>query len=83
MLGCRWAVEFGKKRAVIGFDVNHARIDELRRGNDHTLEISSEQLAEARHLSFTADSADLVVASIFIVTVPTPIDPSKRPDLSP
>ena len=82
-VGLPLAVEFGKRRPVIGFDVNHARIDELRRGNDHTLETLSEELAEARHLSFTADPADLAGASIFIVTVPTPIDPSKRPDLTP
>lgn len=82
-VGLPLAVEFGKRRPVIGFDVNHARIDELRRGNDHTLETLSEELAEARHLSFTADPADLAGASIFIVTVPTPIDQSKRPDLTP
>ncbi|WP_313193446.1 Vi polysaccharide biosynthesis UDP-N-acetylglucosamine C-6 dehydrogenase TviB [Shinella zoogloeoides] len=82
-VGLPLAVEFGKKRPVIGFDINHTRIDELCGGEDHTLETSSQELADARHLRFTADPADLAEASIYIVTVPTPIDASKRPDLTP
>jgi UDP-N-acetyl-D-galactosamine dehydrogenase len=82
-VGLPLAVEFGKHRPVIGFDIRKERIAELRGGSDHTLETSPEELAEARHLSFTADPADLARANIYIVTVPTPIDGSKRPDLTP
>ncbi len=82
-VGLPLAVEFGKHRPVIGFDIRHERIAELRGGSDHTLETTAEELVEAKHLSFTADPADLARASIYIVTVPTPIDASKRPDLTP
>ncbi|GHD05631.1 Vi polysaccharide biosynthesis UDP-N-acetylglucosamine C-6 dehydrogenase TviB [Tianweitania populi] len=82
-VGLPLAVEFGKHRKVLGFDINQSRIAELRGGTDHTLETSPEELAEARHLSFTADPAGLAAAQIYIVTVPTPIDDSKRPDLTP
>ncbi len=82
-VGLPLAVEFGKRRQVIGFDINPHRIAELRGGSDHTLEISPEELAEADRLSCTSDPADLAAAQIFIVTVPTPIDSSKRPDLTP
>lgn len=81
-VGLPLAVEFGKVRPVIGFDINAARIAELKAGRDHTLEVSSEELAEAKHLSFSADAADLAGARIYIVTVPTPIDAHKRPDLT-
>ena len=82
-VGLPLAVEFGKRRPVIGFDINEARVTELTAGRDQTREVAPEELAEARHLSLTTNPADLKVASIFIVTVPTPIDPYKRPDLTP
>jgi UDP-N-acetyl-D-glucosamine/UDP-N-acetyl-D-galactosamine dehydrogenase len=82
-VGLPLAVEFGKKRRVVGFDINQARIDELRSGADHTLEVSPEELAQAQHLTFTAEAHDLKACSIYIVTVPTPIDQHKQPDLSP
>lgn len=82
-VGLPLAVEFGKHRQVIGFDIKHARISELRGGYDHTREIEPGELALARHLTFTSNPRDLRRASIFIVTVPTPIDAHKRPDLTP
>jgi UDP-N-acetyl-D-galactosamine dehydrogenase len=82
-VGLPLAVEFGKTRTVIGFDINHTRIDALREGRDSTLEVSGDELREAAHLSFTTDPADLAEAKIYIVTVPTPIDAHKRPDLTP
>lgn len=82
-VGLPLAVEFGKLRPVIGFDLNQSRIDELRGGVDHTLETSPEDLVQARHLTYTADPNELTAAQIYIVTVPTPIDASKRPDLTP
>ncbi|MGV0908808.1 Vi polysaccharide biosynthesis UDP-N-acetylglucosamine C-6 dehydrogenase TviB [Martelella sp. FOR1707] len=82
-VGLPLAVEFGKRRPVIGFDINQGRIDALRAGRDSTLEVSEDELGEASHLSFTADPADLAAASVYIVTVPTPIDAHKRPDLTP
>ncbi len=82
-VGLPLAVEFGKHRTVIGFDIKPDRIAELRAGRDHTREVSPEELAEAWHLTLTSDPADLIAARIFIVTVPTPIDAHKRPDLTP
>lgn len=81
-VGLPLAVEFGKIREVIGFDVNGGRINALRQGIDATLEVESDELAAARHLRFSSDPEELRAARIFIVTVPTPIDSSKRPDLS-
>ena len=82
-VGLPLAVEFGKSRPVIGFDINVNRIDALRVGHDATLEVSKDELATADQLTFTSDPADLAAASIYIVTVPTPIDTHKRPDLTP
>ena len=82
-VGLPLAVEFGKKRPVTGFDINARRIKELRAGMDHTLETEPEELREAKHLSFTANPDDLRACNVFIVTVPTPIDEYKRPDLTP
>lgn len=82
-VGLPLAVEFGKKRPVIGFDINSTRIAELRAGRDATREVAAEELAEAQHLTLTAEPADLTAATVFIVTVPTPIDAHKRPDLTP
>ena len=82
-VGLPLAVEFGKQRKVVGFDINTLRIGELRSGLDKTLEVDAEEMAEAKHLSFTDQLDDLAECTIFIVTVPTPIDAHKRPDLTP
>ncbi|MBP0047191.1 Vi polysaccharide biosynthesis UDP-N-acetylglucosamine C-6 dehydrogenase TviB [Marinobacterium sp. AK62] len=82
-VGLPLAVEFGKKRPVIGFDINASRIQELKQGKDQTLEVSSEELKEAGYLSFTDDSAELAACNVYIVTVPTPINGHKQPDLTP
>jgi UDP-N-acetyl-D-galactosamine dehydrogenase len=82
-VGLPLAVEFGKKYQVIGFDVNEARISELKSGLDRTLEVDRRDLELASHLSYTSNSTDLKSAQIFIVTVPTPIDGANRPDLAP
>ncbi len=82
-VGLPLAVEFGRSRPVIGFDINADRIDALREGHDATQEVSAHELAVASHLSYTTNSADLADATIYIVTVPTPIDAHKRPDLTP
>ena len=82
-VGLPLAMEFGKIRPVIGFDINQSRIDALREGRDDTLEASEGELREASQLSFTTNPADLADAQIYIVTVPTPIDAHKRPDLTP
>lgn len=82
-VGLPLAAEFGKQRPVIGFDINEKRVTELQSGRDHTLEVSSDELAQAVHLSFTASTDDLNFANVYIVTVPTPVDEHKRPDLTP
>ncbi|MBV2179780.1 MAG: Vi polysaccharide biosynthesis UDP-N-acetylglucosamine C-6 dehydrogenase TviB [Castellaniella sp.] len=82
-VGLPLAVEFGKQREVLGFDINARRIEELRAGRDHTLEVPGPELAEAAHLRYSADPAELAAANVFIVTVPTPIDEYKQPDLTP
>lgn len=82
-VGLPLAVEFGKRRPVVGFDINQARIEALRRGEDETLETDAEDLAAADQLSFTTTIDDLADCTIYIVTVPTPIDDHKRPDLTP
>ena len=82
-VGLPLAVEFGKKRPVVGFDINTRRIDQLRRGEDLTRETTPEELAQAIYLSYSSDAADLECCNVFIVTVPTPIDEHKRPELSP
>lgn len=82
-VGLPLAVEFGKQRDVIGFDINLARIDALKKGHDHTLEVDAEELARATGLRYTSDSKELVKANVFIVTMPTPIDAFKQPDLTP
>ena len=82
-VGLPLAVEFGKKRAVIGFDINQTRINDLKNSVDLTLETTSEELKDASHLSYTANLNDIKDCSIFIVTVPTPIDKYKRPNLTP
>jgi UDP-N-acetyl-D-galactosamine dehydrogenase len=82
-VGLPLAVEFGKKRHVLGFDINRKRIADLNAGRDSTLETTPEELAEARFLAFTADAEALRECTTFIVTVPTPIDSANRPDLTP
>ena len=80
-VGLPLATEFGKLRSVVGFDINQARIDALEKGYDATLEVSPEELQEASHLRFTACVDDIADCNVFIVTVPTPVDEHKRPDL--
>ena len=82
-VGLPLAVEFGKCRPVIGFDIQPDRIRELQDGNDHTLECSPAELAEARQLRYSADTTDLRQAQVYIVTVPTPVDGANRPDMTP
>lgn len=82
-VGLPLAIEFGKKRRVIGFDIDAGRIAELQGGSDRTLEVSTEELAEAGQLHFTSNIEELKEARFYIVTVPTPIDAHKRPDLTP
>jgi UDP-N-acetyl-D-galactosamine dehydrogenase len=82
-VGLPLAVEFGKKRKVIGFDINQSRVDELKRGVDLTLETTEQELADAVYLSYTTNIDDIKDCAIYIVTVPTPIDKHKRPDLTP
>jgi UDP-N-acetyl-D-galactosamine dehydrogenase len=82
-VGLPLAVEFGRIRSVVGFDINQRRIDELKLGRDFTLETSPEELAAAKHLSFTTNIDDLRDCNCYIITVPTPIDEYNRPDLSP
>mgnify|MGYP001558118247 CR=1 FL=1 len=82
-VGLPLAVEFGKKRPVVGFDINAKRVAELQSGRDHTLETEPEELKQARFLNYTTNPDDLRACNVFIVTVPTPIDEHKRPDLMP
>ena len=82
-VGLPLAVEFGKQRRTIGFDINQTRIDELASGRDSTLECSNGELAEATKLVYTTSLEALKECNVFIVTVPTPIDAHKQPDLTP
>jgi UDP-N-acetyl-D-galactosamine dehydrogenase len=82
-VGLPLAAEFGKKRPVVGFDIDARRIAELQAGHDRTLETTVEELQAASRLSFTSHGDDLRDCGVFIVTVPTPIDNAKRPDLTP
>jgi UDP-N-acetyl-D-galactosamine dehydrogenase len=82
-VGLPLAVEFGKKFETLGFDINKGRVTELLTGTDATLECSSEELAEATKLSYSADVDSLKNCNVYIVTVPTPIDEHKQPDLTP
>lgn len=82
-VGLPLAVEFGKASPTIGFDINADRIVELNKKVDRTLEVSTEEMEEAKHLSFTSSIEDLRKCKVFIVTVPTPINKHKQPDLTP
>ena len=81
-VGLPLAVEFSKKVSVVGFDIHQKRIDELKGGQDHTLEVSTEELLQATRLEYSAQLEDLKDCNFFIVTVPTPIDEFKQPDLT-
>ncbi|GAP44914.1 nucleotide sugar dehydrogenase [Lentimicrobium saccharophilum] len=82
-VGLPLAVEFGKKFPVTGFDINQTRVNELMAGHDRTLETSDEDLAAAVYLKYTTSIEDIKDCNYYIVTVPTPIDSHKRPDLTP
>ncbi|WJW74481.1 Vi polysaccharide biosynthesis UDP-N-acetylglucosamine C-6 dehydrogenase TviB [Thiohalobacter sp. IOR34] len=82
-VGLPLAVEFGRQLPTVGFDVNPARIAELRAGRDSTLEVSEAELAAARHLRFSDQRGDIADCNVYIATVPTPIDKARRPDLRP
>ncbi|MCV6587889.1 MAG: Vi polysaccharide biosynthesis UDP-N-acetylglucosamine C-6 dehydrogenase TviB [Marinobacterium sp.] len=82
-VGLPLAVELGKNMPTVGFDINAARVAELQTGQDSTLEVEPELLAEATQLSYTAELAGVADCNIYIVTVPTPVDDHKQPDLSP
>jgi UDP-N-acetyl-D-galactosamine dehydrogenase len=82
-VGLPLAVEFGKYRPVIGFDINPTRIAELKQAKDHTLEVSPEELKESQFISYSDQAEDLKKAHYFIVTVPTPVDNYNQPDLTP
>jgi UDP-N-acetyl-D-galactosamine dehydrogenase len=81
-VGLPLAVAFAEHCEVVGFDINPDRVAELSRGEDRTLEVTPEELKAAKRMSFSSDAADLKACNVFIVTVPTPIDAHKRPDLS-
>jgi UDP-N-acetyl-D-galactosamine dehydrogenase len=82
-VGLPLAVGFGRKLPTLGFDVNQARIEELKQHRDHTLETTPDELRSATHLKVSHDANDLKACNVFIVTVPTPIGRAKRPDLTP
>jgi UDP-N-acetyl-D-galactosamine dehydrogenase len=82
-VGLPLAVELSKKYDVLGFDINSSRVEELKDGCDATLEVSSKELQIASSLRFSSDRNDLINANVYIVTVPTPIDDSNAPDLTP
>lgn len=82
-VGLPLAVVFGRHYTTVGFDINEKRIEELKQGTDHTLEVSSEELKLAKKISYTAQLEALRECNTFIVTVPTPVDKHNRPDLTP
>ncbi|MCG8036290.1 MAG: Vi polysaccharide biosynthesis UDP-N-acetylglucosamine C-6 dehydrogenase TviB [Candidatus Thiodiazotropha taylori] len=82
-VGLPLAVEFGKKFPTIGLDINEARVEELKQGKDSSLEVDPAELQQVPHLSYTSQLEDLKPCNVFIVTVPTPINEHKQPDLSP
>ena len=82
-VGLPLAVEFGKKREVVGFDINQSRINELLSGHDLTLEVTDQELIDATNLTYTSNVVDIEDCRIYIVTVPTPIDKNNNPDLTP
>src|SRR5690606_28957998 len=82
-VGLPLAVEFGKHWPTVGFDIKASRVAELKKGRDSTLEVEPEELKAARHLKYSSNLKDLATCQVYIVTVPTPIDDYKRPDLTP
>lgn len=82
-VGLPLAVEFGKKYPTLGFDINAKRVEELKQGHDFTLEVSRDELADSAFISYACDAEMLKSSNIYIVTVPTPIDEHKQPDLTP
>ena len=82
-VGLPLAVEFGKISPTVGFDIQSSRIEELNQGNDKTLEVTADELAQASDLVYTTNPDDLANCKVFIVTVPTPINQYKQPDLEP
>ena len=82
-VGLPLATEFGKKHTVVGFDINQSRIQELKKGEDSTLETTSQEREEAVNLIYTENPEDIKDCTVFIVTVPTPIDECKNPNLTP
>src|SRR5690606_11465209 len=82
-VGLPLAVAFGQRNPTLGFDINAARVDALRRGVDDTLEVTGDELRAAGQLRFSADVEDLRAATVYIVTVPTPVDEHRQPDLTP
>ncbi|MDH5786652.1 MAG: Vi polysaccharide biosynthesis UDP-N-acetylglucosamine C-6 dehydrogenase TviB, partial [Chromatiales bacterium] len=82
-VGLPLAVEFGKHFDTVGFDINSSRIEELMSGKDSTLEVDEVELKSATHLTYTHDLEKIKACNVYIVTVPTPIDNHKRPDLTP
>ena len=82
-VGLPLAVEFAKTRPVVGFDINERRIADLRAGFDVTRELSRDELALGQHLQFTTRASDIAECNVYIVTVPTPVDDDKQPDLGP
>ncbi|MCD9006662.1 nucleotide sugar dehydrogenase [Luteimonas sp. XNQY3] len=81
-VGLPLAVAFGRRHATLGFDIDRTRVAGLQRGDDHTRELSRDELHAATHLRYSAEAADLAGCNVHIVTVPTPVDAYKRPDLS-
>ncbi|HBY86811.1 MAG TPA: Vi polysaccharide biosynthesis UDP-N-acetylglucosamine C-6 dehydrogenase TviB [Colwellia sp.] len=82
-VGLPLAVEFGKQFPTLGFDINQKRVDDLLSGHDFTLEVTNEELKESTYLNYSCSAEDLASCNVYIVTVPTPIDAHKQPDLSP
>ena len=82
-VGLPLAAAFGRQLDTLGFDINAQRIADLQAHQDHTLEVSADELKSTRNLRFSSDPADLADRNVFIVTVPTPIDDARRPDLGP
>jgi UDP-N-acetyl-D-galactosamine dehydrogenase len=82
-VGLPLAVEFGKKYSVLGFDINQSRVDALQGGHDSTLEVSDNELADVKNLTFSCNKQELAECNVYIVTVPTPIDDGNAPDLTP
>lgn len=82
-VGLPLAVEFGKKFPTLGFDINQKRVNDLLTGHDFTLEVTSDELKESTNLNYSCSADDLASCNIYIVTVPTPIDTHKQPDLTP